>query len=272
MRNNWPVPQTVLMTSAECERQRPKQPTCCGPGRRKPKVSVSFSTWTTADAAMHLARKYGRGAGNICLLNFANGDPNHVGGGYKKGALAQEEDLCRRMPNLYTALLQAARDGHYPFGPSTYGGGNDTARYSDVLVTPDVALARSGEADGFEFLDPQQSSLATVVSAAAPNVAFGGEIAEPSLTLQAVRTIFVGPKVVQPSLKVLIVGAWGCGAFGGDPVHMSDLFITAMTIEGLGNLYEEVHFAIPAGGHDQHADIFRSALKKAGLRLEELSK
>ena len=51
-----------------------------------------------------------RGAGSPTLLllptkvglNFANA--HHAGGGYLRGARAQEEDLCRLMPTLYTAL------------------------------------------------------------------------------------------------------------------------------------------------------------------------
>ena len=35
-------------------------------------------------------------------LNFANA--HHAGGGYLRGARAQEEDLCRLMPTLYSAL------------------------------------------------------------------------------------------------------------------------------------------------------------------------
>ena len=50
-------------------------------------------------------------------LNFANA--HHAGGGYLRGARAQEEDLCRLMPTLYTALKRLA----YPLA-------EDQAHYS----------------------------------------------------------------------------------------------------------------------------------------------
>lgn len=204
------------------------------------------------------------------MLNFANGEAGHVGGGYKKGALAQEEDLCRRMPNLYTSLLEAKDSGCYPYGPSTYRGGRNPERYADVLITCDVILAREGEAQDFAKLPPAKELPLTVVSAAAPNIAFGGEIADRELMLQAVRCIFAAPKIIQPTLKVLILGAWGCGAFGCDPVMISDLFITVMAQEGYGQQYDEVHFAIPKGS-DNNADIFRKAFQKAKIVVRDMA-
>ena len=52
--------------------------------------------------------------GDACALNFANeGKP---GGRYRSGGRAQEEDLCRLLPQL-CASLEAS--GHYPIEPGT---------------------------------------------------------------------------------------------------------------------------------------------------------
>ena len=51
--------------------------------------------------------------GDSCILNFANA--RHPGGGYWKDSLAQEEDLCRLMPQLQPSLHEAkANQGFYP--------------------------------------------------------------------------------------------------------------------------------------------------------------
>lgn len=259
LRLNWSVPCTVAVRAQECVRS---------PQQRR--GVVSFSGWTSAEAVMRLAELRRLGPGTICVLNFANGESNHVGGGYKTGALAQEEDLCRRMPNLYTSLFQAQRHGLYPFGPSTYRGPSHPGLYSDVLFTPDVAIARWGEAEDFQLLPPGSEVMASVVSAAAPNVAFGGEVVVQELLVDAIRNIFLAPKAKQPSLSVLILGAWGCGAFGGDPKLVSELFAGVLAHEGLGALYDEVHFAIPQGWGDKNAVTFRASLQAANLGLVEL--
>lgn len=66
-----------------------------------------------------------------------------------------------------------------------------------------------------------------------------------------------------PELDTLILGAWGCGAFGCNPQHVSDLFARAVVNEGLGNLYKEIHFAIPA---DANGTAFRETFAKVPFK------
>ena len=45
----------------------------------------------------------------VLVLNFAN--PVHPGGGVRRGARAQEEDLCRKSPLLITSIGKKTRKG-----------------------------------------------------------------------------------------------------------------------------------------------------------------
>lgn len=254
LRNKWGHPPRTISVSAErCRTNRVR-----GKGRDP---EVSFSLLDTADACCQLARDSRR---RICALNFANGE--HVGGGYKNGATAQEEDLCRRIPSLYTTLNNAKRDGLYPFGPCTCSNPRSPAKYSEVLYTKGLVIARASEADGFALLGSGAQVTVSLVTAAAPNVNFAKEVYDLDLMYETVKSIFIAPVLEEPAINTLVLGAWGCGAFGGDPVQISDLFTRAIT-DGLGRLYSEVHFAIPEG---RNADVFKGTLERTGIKVSEL--
>jgi len=163
------------------------------------------------------------------------------------------------------------RAGLYPFGPCTCTSPNEPAKYSDVLWTPNVTIARAGEPEGYALLPTGQQVSVSLVAAAAPNLRFADpkEIFDREHMYNTVKMIFLVPRLLQPELTTLVLGAWGCGAFGGDPVEVSKLFCRAIVDEGLGQLYEEVHFAIPSGADDQNANIFREALRRHGLAVRE---
>ena len=44
--------------------------------------------------------------------------------------------------------------------------------------------------------------------------------------------------------RSLILGAWGCGAFGNSPDDVSKAFRTALLDDGLGRYFSDVCFAI----------------------------
>lgn len=252
MRNTWPVPPCRYVSFQEVERGRAKvAPVCQAP-------QVTFSKWSTADALLKFGKVRGK---ETCGLNFANGE--QVGGGYKTGALAQEEDLCRRIPNLYTSLLnakRAAEDRMYPFGPCTCRSPDRPEKYSDVLFTSDLVVARAAEEYNFEVLPPEQQVKTSLVTAAAPNINFAKEISDLKLMRNSVEAIFIAPRLVRKDINTLVLGAWGCGAFGGDPKEISELFSSVLA--ELGSLYQEVHFAIPGGKSGTNGRVFWETLSR----------
>lgn len=200
-----------------------------GPGAR-PVFEVTGET--SLAAARRLA---GAAGGPVAVLNFASA--RNPGGGYVKGAKAQEEDLCRASA-LYTCLLRvpefyaAHRAAGDPF-------------YSDrVIHSPGVPVFRD---DAGTLLDePYEAGFLT---AAAPNAGVVAERAPgrapdlpAALRTRAERVLEVAAVT---GYRRLVLGAWGCGVFRNDPAVVAGAFRALLT--GVGRFarhFDRITFAI----------------------------
>lgn len=159
-----------------------------------------------------------KGAKNILVLNFAN--PVNAGGGARRGARAQEEDLCRKSSLLFSLESdQAQRYYSYNRSLHTYMG-------SDALIlTPNVEMIR--DANG-ELLD--DSIIVSVMTCAAPMLIQGME----GLSDEQYQELFYNricgmlKCAAYWGYQELVLGAFGCGAFGNDAKVVSDLFYKAL--------------------------------------------
>lgn len=185
----------------------------------------------TDEGSVQAARRlHADGAsGRIGVLNFASA--RNPGGGYLRGARAQEEDLCRSSL-LYTCLLEAP-DYYAAHRAST------DLRYSHrVIVSPDVPVIRD---DQGELAEP---FAVTFLTSAAPNA---GELARRSarvdvrevLTHRAERVVAAAAR---HEVRTLVLGAWGCGVFRNDPAQVADAFGTAL--DTWGAAFDRVVFAV----------------------------
>lgn len=256
----WTVPRTIPVTSEDCRKAKIK-----GYGKA-PRLSIS--TMTTAEALQSFSKDR---RNVLCALNFANGET--PGGGYKNGATAQEEDLCRQCPTLYSTLYNAQKEGLYPFGPCTCRAASSPEKYSDVLYTSGIALARGGMEEGYPLLLEDKQVTVSMVAAAAPNIRFAKEIADPELIYQTVQSVFVAPRLIEPEVTTLILGAFGCGAFGNDPKQIAELFVRAFVSDSFSELYQEVHFAIPKlAPTDNNYEVFAQVFKEFKLEVVDLDR
>lgn len=160
----------------------------------------------------------GEKARNVLVLNFAN--PVNPGGGVRRGAKAQEEDLCRKSSLLFSLESDYAQR-YYKYNRSqcTYLGSDA------IILTPNVEIIK--DVNG-ELLD--ESVIVSVLTCAAPMVTQGRE----GLSEEQYQELFY--KRICGMLKcvaywgyqVLVLGAFGCGAFGNDARLVSDLFYKAL--------------------------------------------
>ena len=183
----------------------------------------------------------------ILVLNFAN--PVHPGGGVRNGAKAQEEDLCRTS-TLLCSLESPEAEEYYKYNRSL-----NTYMASDaIMITPKVEIIKDSKGN---LLD--ESVIVSVMSCAAPMVRLGKE----GMTEEEYQNMFynriVGMLRVAAVMgyRHLVLGAFGCGAFGNDAKVVSDLFYKALKEFRLDQMSEKdcfrrIDFAVLTNPTDQY--------------------
>jgi len=149
-----------------------------------------------------------------------------------------------------------------------------------MLFTRDVWCRRGGEGEGYRMLNCGEGGngeyyCSSFVAAAAPNLRFGVvDKWDPPLLRQAIENMFYIPKMNvtgatipssggPPDIKVLILGAWGCGAFGCPTEEMARLFAAVMKETKCCQLYDEIHFAVPQMDGSDNDRVYLRALQEA---------
>jgi uncharacterized protein (TIGR02452 family) len=186
---------------------------------------------TTAQAAKRIV-EMGK---DVVVLNFASA--RRPGGGWLEGARAQEEDLARCSALGYCLEFQKQfyldniQDG--------------TGIYTDgAIYSPQVPFFR----DHYCKLT-EQPYLVSVITSPAPNVNKlnpGEEQLLPVvLRFRAKRILEIAAK---HGHKNIVLGAWGCGVFGNEPLEVAKAFKYALDKVPA---FETVCFAIYDNRKDQ---------------------
>ncbi|MFE1591201.1 TIGR02452 family protein [Nocardia sp. NPDC058705] len=195
------------------------------PGAGAPGIEV------TGEGSVQAARRLfaDGGAGRVAVLNFASA--RNPGGGYLRGARAQEEDLCRHAL-LYSSLVQA------PDYYAAHRASSDLHYSHRVILSPDVPVIRDDQG-GLAAPFP-----VTFLTSPAPNFT---QLARRSdmvdvrevLVQRAERVVAVAAR---HEVRVLVLGAWGCGVFGNNPAEVADAFAAAL--DRWGAAFDRVVFAV----------------------------
>lgn len=175
------------------------------------------------------------------ILALNNASPVHPGGGVRKGSRAQEEDLCRKS----TLLMSLESDDAFEY--YEYNRGLKSLNGSDAcIISPNVEIIK--DTDGNNLSD---TFICGVLTCAAPNVKRGYNGLNKDEYIKLVRNrIYVMLKVsVYMGAKNLVLGAWGCGAFGNDAKLISNIFYEAITDFKycgctIDDLFESINFAV----------------------------
>lgn len=153
----------------------------------------------------------------VLVLNFAN--PVRPGGGVRHGAKAQEEDLCRKS----TLLASLESPEAAPFYATHRASGSPLASDA-IILSPDVEIIR--DENGTLLND---SLVVSVLTCAAP-MANTKERPAPNTLEKILYDRIMGILHVAAAYQYhyLVLGAWGCGAFGNDAKQVSRLFFQAL--------------------------------------------
>lgn len=198
---------------------------------------------TTQESASALSA-----VGDVALLNFASA--RSPGGGFLRGARAQEEDLCR-CSALFAAL--SAEPRYYAANRA-----HPSALYTDHLIySPRVPFFRTAS----EAPLLAAPFLASVITAPAPNA--GALMEREPMSLTAVAATFarrwrnVLAVAEAQGHDTLVLGAWGAGAFRNDPQVVATEARDALTSQRFARSFRHVVFAIPDRGAVSSANLAR---------------
>ena len=190
------------------------------------------------------------------VLNFANA--YHPGGGVKNGAMAQEECLCRSS-NLYSALtLPYLLRNYYKWNSRNTGDmGTDAVIWSPgvtVFKTDDPVPEEMGRENWFQV---------DVLTCAAPY--FDINKKRP-VTQEKLWDVFyhrirnILEVAIANDTDILVLGAFGCGAFNNPPVLVADVFRELLVDKGYFRFFGKIAFAIKKNNSaNTNLEAFREA-------------
>lgn len=200
------------------------------------------------------AEKYAREGERVAVLNFANSF--NAGGGVVYGARAQEECLCR-ISTLYDSLIsQEMQDKFYkPHCAKGSEFAND-----DIIYTPKVLVFKTDTAE--PKLRPEAEWFyADVLTCAAPCL----ELDIQTISYDELRQIHTSRArhILDVACKykadVLILGAFGCGAFRNPPEIVAEVYKNVLT--DYIHAFKTVEFAVYCNEwNEKNFEVFRKKI------------
>jgi len=174
---------------------------------------------------------------NVVVLNMAN--PFHPITNVRKKSCTQEENLCKRSSLLYSLNSREASK-YYESNQKSENVNNN----STLIISPYVEVIKDRYGELYE-----DSVVVSVVTCAAPIADSAIRETKGYSDLFYKRIIDLLVCLAYYKYDYLVLGAWGCGAFGNDAKNIAALFKKAIC-EGavndikLGKCFNRIDFAV----------------------------
>ena len=192
----------------------------------------------TCDSTFGEARKHAGGEKRVAVLNFANG--TNPGGGARRGAVAQEECLCRS-----SNLLKIIENGRFKRDHYDYHEKNAYLESTDRLIyTKDVLVFKNEDLEP-KMLERKDWFFTDVITCAAPILSGYAPTEKEELSRifeSRIRNIL--ESAIDNEVDILILGAFGCGAFGNPPKLVAGVFRNLLCHDGYRKYFERIVFAV----------------------------
>ena len=200
----------------------------------------------------------------IAVMNFANAF--HAGGGVTTGASAQEECLCRTS-TLYPLLYrQTLRNTFYKHHYDL-----NTPKATDSLVYTEGVIICKTDEDLPKRMPQEDWVTVDVITIAAPDLRNKSNVHVPLVNggthmnnaelfgYHVKRAIHMLTCAAAKGADILVLGAFGCGAFQNDPEVVARAYKTAL--QEFPKVFRQIEFAVycpPAGSRNY--DVFKRIL------------
>jgi len=189
----------------------------------------------------------------VCCLDFAN---YYSIGGAPWSAGAQEESMCR-CSTLYPCLCARKQDFYEKHIREDIAGVIDYMGSDDLIFIPGVTVFKTDESEP-KLMPEHDWYNVDVIVAAAPELDWDSE--EPGFRKvmeQRIKRIL--DVASREGEVVLVLGAFGCGAFCNPPEVVADIF--ASLIRGYD--FETVEFAVFCRDSEtKNYSVFKAAMEK----------
>ena len=220
--------------------------------------SISLTRNRTVDAGRAVLKA--DSTVKVAILNFASA--TRPGGGVTTGSSAQEECICR-VSGLYKCLTTPeAVNRFYEHHKKNVG----PLHNDDIIYTPNVPVLKT---DDYDMLD--DTVYLDVITCAAPNLReknvsqynqereLAPDISDDELyDIHVSRARQILNAAAANGAEVVILGAFGCGAFRNKPEVVAKAY--AAVVPEYAKQFKKIEFAIycPKGKPTDNYDAFKS--------------
>lgn len=234
------IKNTVLYKQGETPEINAKSGDC--------KITVTAER--TFEAAKNLILDYPDARTGV--LNFASA--RNVGGGVVRGASAQEECLCR-CSTLYPCLdTPELFEGYYKMHRSLR-----SHAYTDACIyTPDITVMKSDTLMP-ESIPESEWFNVDVLTCPAPNTSVIPISGDKLLEIHKRRGSHIISIAAANNIDVLVLGAFGCGAFRNNPEIVAQAY--SEILPQFTGYFREIRFAVYCSPKNpRNYDTFRRVI------------